>query len=146
MTSKEGVKLDDPKKIFVFTVFATITNVMPKDYFEDDTFISFLVEPSDFKKLKSKLGTSVKMLGKELNKIIEIVVYSDNLELFVKNLVRPANVERVSVRKLPNGKLSVFAKVPAWERGKALGKKSYKLKRSRYFLEKYHNVAVFKVV
>jgi len=146
MSFKEGVKLDDPKKIFIFTLFTTITNVMPKDYFEDEEFVSFLVEPYDFRKLRNKLGTSIKILGRELNKTIEVVIYSDNLEIFIKNLVRPANVEKISVRKLPNGKLSVFVKVPPWDRGKALGKNSYKLKRSRYFLEKYHDVMVFRIV
>ncbi len=144
--SKEGVKLDDPRKIFVFTLFSTITNVVPKDYYELDFVISFLVEPYDFRKLKNKLGTSVKLLAQELGKQIEIVVYSDNLETFVKNLIRPAQVERISVRELPNGRKSVYVKVPQWERGKALGRNSYKLKRMRFFLEKYFNVATTKII
>ena len=145
-SQREGVKLDDPRKIFIFTIFTAITNVVPKDYYELDFVISFLVEPRDFVKLKNKLGTSIKLLSQELKKQIEIVVYSDNLEQFIRNLVRPATVEKISVKTLKDGKKSVYVKVPAWDRGKALGKNSYKLKRTKFFLNKYFKVVNVKIV
>ena len=145
-SSKGGMRLDDPRKIFTFTLFTTITNVVPKDYFEVDFIISFLVEPSDFRKLKNKLGTSVKMLSQELGKPIEIVIYSDSLEQFIKNLVRPAQVERIAIRETEGNKKAVFIKVPPWDRGKALGKNSYKLQRLRFFLDKYFNISNVRIL
>ncbi len=144
--SRGGMKLDDPRKIFTFTLFTTITNVVPKDYHELDFIISFLVEPTDFRKLKNKLGTSIKMLAQELGKQIEIVVYSEDLEQFIKNLVRPAQVERITLRGSQKEKRSVFIKVPPWDRGKALGRNSYKLHRLRFFLNKYFNISNVRIL
>jgi len=143
---REGVKLDDPRKIFIFTIFTAITNIVPKDYFELDFVISFLVEPSDFRKIKNKLGTSIKLLSQELKKQIEIVVYSDDLEQFIKNLIRPAVVEKISIRNVKDDKKSVYIKVQPWDRGKALGRNSYKLQRTKFFLNKYFNVINVKIV
>jgi len=147
--SKEAereVKLDDPRKIFVFTVFTALTGIAPLDYYESENTITFLIDPADIRKFKNIGMEVVRNLSNEFNKQVEVVIFSENLRLFVNNLFRPARVENIVERELRNGKKSLLVKVPVWDRGKALGKNSYKLYRARYFLSKYFSIEHVKIV
>ena len=137
---KKGLVLDDPRKQFTFALFTAILGVTPIDLYETEDRITFLVTPKDFKKIKNKPPYVLTRLSSELRKNVDIVIYSDNLELFVKNLFRPAQVESIHHKVLQDGKKALYVKVPVWDRGKALGKNSYKLYRARYFLLKFFGI------
>jgi len=140
------LKLSDPRKIFVFTVFTALTGITPLDYYESENTITFLIDASDARKFRNFGIEIIRNISTELKKQVEVIIYSDNLERFIQNLFRPAKVENVIKREMRNGRLSLLVKVPVWDRGKALGRNSYKLYRARYFLAKYFDVEHVKIV
>lgn len=143
---EKGLKLDDPRKIFIFTVFATLTGIMPIDYYESERSVTFLITATDARKFKQFTIDIIRNISSELNKPVEVVIFSNNLERFVQNLFRPARVEGIIERELKGGKKALYVKVPVWDRGKALGRNSYKLYRARYFLAKYFGIEHVKIV
>jgi len=140
------LKLDDPRKIFIYTFFTTLTGITPIDYYETNETISFLITPADARKIREKTLDIVRMLSDEFKKKVDIIVYSENLEKFIQNLFKPAKVENVFSRSMKNGRKSLLVKVSPWDRGKALGKNSYKLYRARYFLSKYFDVEYVRII
>ena len=144
--SSRELKLSDPRKIFVFTVFTALTGITPLDYYESENTITFLIDSSDARKFRNFGIEVIRNISTELKKQVEVIIYSDNLERFIQNLFRPAKVENVIKREMRNGRLSLLVKVPVWDRGKALGRNSYKLYRARYFLAKYFDIEHVKIV
>lgn len=142
----KGLKLDDPRKIFIYTLFTTLTGITPIDYYETEQTVSFLITPTDARKIRDTTIDVVRMLSDELKKKVDIIVYSNNLERFIQNLFRPAHIENIFSKTLKDGKLSILVKVSPWDRGKALGKNSYKLYRARYFLAKYFDVSYLRII
>ncbi len=143
--SKE-LKLTDPRKIYAFTVFTALTGITPLDYYETENTISFLIDLADARKFRQLGIEAIRTISSELKKQIEVIFYSNSLDKFIQNLFRPAKVENIVKREIRDGKLAILVKVPVWDRGKALGKRSYKLYRARYFLSKYFNVDHVKIV
>jgi len=142
----KGIRLDEPRKIFIYTLFTTLTGITPIDYYETDETISFLITPSDARRIKERTLDLIRMLSDEFKKKVDIIIYSTNLEKFIQNLFRPAKIENIFSKELRNGKKSLLVKVSPWDRGKALGKKSYKLYRARYFLGKYFKIDHVKII
>lgn len=140
------VKLTDPRKIYAFTVFTALTGITPLDYYETENSISFLIDLTDARKFRQLGLGAIRSISSELKKQIEVIFYSNNLEKFVQNLFRPARIENIIRRQIKDGRLSILVKVPVWERGKALGKNSYKLYRARYFLSKYFDIDHVKII
>jgi len=140
------LKLNDPRKIFVFTVFTALTGITPIDYYESGSTITFLIDKSELRKFRAVALDVIRNISAELKKQVEVVVFSENLEKFIQNLFRPAKVENVIKREIKNKKTALLVKVPVWDRGKALGKNSYKLYRARYFLSKYFDIEHVRIV
>ena len=105
------------------------------DVYEDNEAITFLLDSEDLTKI-SKIKPLLSILVQRIGKRVEIVFFSENLEKFVRNLFWPAKIKKVLIKNAGKGKI-VVAVVDFWEKGKALGRHSYKLYRARYFIKKY---------
>ena len=68
----------------------------------------------------------------------------DSLEIFVRNLFRPAEVVSVNVAQEGGKKVSV--KVSNDSKGLAIGRSGEKIKRARLLLKKYFDVEDVKIV
>ncbi|MEX2689784.1 MAG: hypothetical protein Q6351_005625 [Candidatus Njordarchaeum guaymaensis] len=144
--AQRGIKLDDPRKIFIFTVFTALAGFAPLDYYETDTNITFLIRPVEARKIIDSIVNITRNLSSQLNKTVDLVFFSENMEVFIKNLFRPATVENIIRRKTNKGTIVLYIKVPPWDRGKALGRQSFKLYRARHFLSKYFDIEWVKII
>lgn len=129
----------------LFTMFISMIGAQPLDFFETEEKASFLLEESDFYQLKKSGLHKLKSISDKVGKDIEIVVFSENLGEFVENLFRPAEVDNIK-RKKRGEKETLQVFISPWDKGAALGRKSYKLYRARYFLKKHFGINSVKIV
>ena len=61
--------------------------------------MTFIVEPGNIRKALGPDAKNAKMLEQKLGKRIKIVEYSSDICVFVKNMVKPNNVDKVEVNE-----------------------------------------------
>ncbi|ADL19584.1 MULTISPECIES: NusA-like transcription termination signal-binding factor [Acidilobus] len=123
------------------SLFQDITGAMVYRAIEDaeGNRIFYLVDKNDIGKAIGKDGRNVKTLSRILNKNVEVVEYSADLESMVRNLFPGVTVLKVDVVDKNDGKV-VYVKVKDDEKGKAIGRDGRNVKRARIILTKLFNV------
>jgi len=137
-SGKKQVKLTAEEFRYI-SLLHELTGVYVRDCIIDNEYnrIIFLVEPKDIGKAIGSRGMYIKQLRKLLNKNIEIVGYSDNLEELVKYALAPARVHEVRVVNKPGGKKTVYATVDPKDKGIAIGKNGKNTVRAKLILQRY---------
>ncbi len=86
----------DSSLLFSMSLFEKITHAPLKDCFIDDNdTLCFIVPETQLGKAIGKKGINVKLLSDKLKRRIRIYEYSNNLNLFVKNLLYPIKVNEI---------------------------------------------------
>ncbi|WP_440058991.1 NusA-like transcription termination signal-binding factor [Thermogladius sp. 4427co] len=138
---KPQVKIT-PEEFRYMTLLHELTGVHVLDCVIDDenNRIIFLVKPSEIGKAIGPKGIFVQTLKKMLNKNIEIVGYSDNIEELTKYALAPARVKEVKIAERPGGKKIVYATVEPGDKAIAIGKNGKNVARARLLLNRYFNI------
>lgn len=123
------------------SLFQDITGAMVYRAIEDTegNRIFYLVDKNDIGKAIGKDGRNVKTLSRILNKNVEVVEYSADLESMVRNLFPGVTILKIDVVDRGDGKV-VYVKVKDDEKGKAIGRDGRNVKRARIILTKLFNV------
>lgn len=139
------IKISSEWEKKLITMFISMMGVQPIDLFETEDKASLLVRKEDFYKVKQVGLHKLKSISERVGKNIEIVVFSDDIEECVENLFRPAEINGIKKEnKREETTLKVY--VPPWDKGKALGRKSYKLHRAKTFLKRHFNINNVRIV
>lgn len=128
------LKVDDPRLIQITTFLGTL-GVIPRDFFETEDRLSILLD-EEYSANLSKMKDALAYIRKIAHKDVDIVLFSDDLSRFCNYLFSPAKINKVELRRSRRGRI-LIVHVDFWQRGVALGKRSYKLHRARYFISKY---------
>ncbi|MGC9121901.1 MAG: NusA-like transcription termination signal-binding factor [Thermogladius sp.] len=131
-----------PEEFRYMTLLHELTGVHVHDCVvdEENNRIIFLVKPDEIGKAIGPKGIFVQTLKKMLNKNIEIVGYSDNIEELTKYALAPARVREVKVAQRPGGKRVVYATVDPNDKAVAIGKNGKNVGRARLLLNRYFNI------
>ncbi len=129
-----ALKVDDPRLLQVITFLGTL-GIYPRDFYETDDRLSILLDEEYISNLP-EMKNSLIYIRKVVRKQVDIVFFSENLKRFCEYLFYPAKIKRIEIRSSRKGKI-LIVHVDFWQRGLALGAKSYKLYRARYFISKY---------
>ncbi len=129
-----ALKVDDPRLLQVITFLGTL-GIYPRDFYETDDRLSILLDEEYISNLP-EMKNSLIYIRKVVRKQVDIVFFSENLKRFCEYLFYPAKIRRIEIRSSRKGKI-LIVHVDFWQRGLALGAKSYKLYRARYFISKY---------
>ena len=89
------IKLD-PESLGLSTLMERLSGTHVKDCFRDEESIYFIVNSGELGKAIGKGGITVKRVQEELGKKIRIIEYHDNIQVFVRNVIYPLTVERIS--------------------------------------------------
>lgn len=145
MNKDDSMKIRSQWRKKLFTMFISMIGAQPLDFFETEGKASFLLDKDDFYQLKKSGLHKLKSISDKVGKDIEIVVYSDDLNEFVENLFRPADVDRINRQK--RGEKDILqVYISPWDKGAALGRKSYKLYRARRFLKRQFGIDSVKIL
>ncbi|OYT40040.1 MAG: transcription elongation factor NusA [Desulfurococcales archaeon ex4484_58] len=119
-----------------------LTNVFVRDCIvdEENNRIIFLVDPKDIGRAIGPRGIYVQRLRKTLNKDIEIVGYSENLEEQIRYALAPAKVREIRVVNRLGGKKIVYVSVDPKDKGIAIGRNGKNVARARLILKRYYGI------
>ncbi|HLD76412.1 MAG TPA: NusA-like transcription termination signal-binding factor, partial [Candidatus Norongarragalinales archaeon] len=130
--------------IQLLNLLETRTGAHALDVVRSGDGLIFVVESGQMGKALGKNGQNLIRLRNDVGKPVDLVESADSLEIFVRNLFRPAEVVSVNVAQEGGKKVSV--KVSNDSKGLAIGRSGEKIKRARLLLKKYFDVEDVKIV
>jgi len=92
------VKLDQ-ETLGLSSLMERVTQTRVKDCFQDVDTIYFVVAPGDLGKAIGKGGVNVKRVQNELGKRIKVIEYSDDLARFIRNIIYPLSIEKITIQE-----------------------------------------------
>lgn len=138
---KPQVKIT-PEEFRYMTLLNELTGAVVRDCIieEDNNRVIFLVNPEDVGKAIGPKGFFVQRLRKILNKNIEIVGYSNNLEEQVRYALSPARIKEIKLSTRPDGSKVLYVAVDPADKGIAIGKNGKNVQRAKLILKRHFNI------
>ena len=146
---KKHIKIDR-ESMELISLFNNISGAIIKDCLifrnqEHNTeVIIFLVKEEDVGKAIGKAGEHVKDLKSKLNKKIDVIAFSDNLDHFIQNILQTTKnsivVQDIEIKESRNLKKTVIITVRPQDRGKAIGKEGSMIRKIKEIVIRYFDV------
>jgi len=146
---KKHIKIDR-ESMELISLFNNISGAIIKDclIFKNQEYnsdvIIFLVKEEDVGKAIGKAGEHVKDLKAKLNKKIDVIAFSENLDHFIQNILQTTKnsivVQDIEIKESRNLKKTVIITVRPQDRGKAIGKDGSMIKKIKEIVLRYFDV------
>lgn len=146
---KSHIKIDR-ESMTLISLFNNISGAIIKDCVtfkspeNTSEIVIFLVKKEDVGKAIGKAGEHVKDLMLKLQKKIDVIPYSDNLEKFIQYILNTAKnsikVQNIEVKENKNQKKTVIISVRPQDRGKAIGKEGSMIKKIKELVLRWYEV------
>lgn len=139
------IKLSN-EKLRYLALFEEITGVTPKDCVEGDVSnrLTFIIDGKDMGKAIGQNGRNIQKVRNEFEKRVEVVEYSDDPKDFLENIFSPVDVYGVDLREGEEGTIAVV-EVDEENKGRAVGRNGWNIKRARKLLSRHHGLAGVKL-
>ena len=134
----------------LISLFNNISGAIIKDclIFEspenNSEIIIFLVKKEDVGKAIGKAGEHVKDLMTKLQKKIDVIPWSENLEQFIQFILNTTKnsikVQNIEVKESRNEKKTVIISVRPQDRGKAIGKEGSMIRKIKVLVLRHFEV------
>lgn len=129
------------KGLGYFSVFESVTHVMPADYVESENFMIFVVNQLQLGKSIGKGGVNIERLSRMFKKKVIAVADSDDPEVFLKNFLKNVSVLGIETRDVM-GENAMIITVDEKDRGIAIGRSGERIKALKEFMKKKFNATV----
>ncbi|MBY8984620.1 MAG: NusA-like transcription termination signal-binding factor [Candidatus Lokiarchaeota archaeon] len=146
---KKHIKIDR-ESMDLISLFNNISGAIIKDclVFKNQEYntevIIFLVKEEDVGKAIGKAGEHVKDLKSKLNKKIDVIAFSENLNRFIQNILQTTKnsivVQDIEVKESRGLKKTVIITVRPQDRGKAIGKEGSMIRKIKELVLRYFDV------
>ena len=128
---------DTLKKVQLVT---NITSARVKDCVDEEDIVVFIIEKGDISLAVGRKGEHVIRLKKLFSKTVQMIEFSEDPKVFLKNVFRNYGVTEVDIETKDDGQIHATVHVDPKEKGRAIGKNARNLKRARNILARHHNV------
>ncbi len=146
---RKRIKLDR-QSMELISLFNNISGAIIKDclIFESpenqSEIIIFLVKKEDVGKAIGKAGEHVKDLMAKLQKKIDVIPWSENLEQFIQFILNTTKnsiqVQNIEIKASRNEKKTVIISVRPQDRGKAIGKEGSMIRKIKLLVLRHFEV------
>jgi len=146
---RRKIKLDR-QSMELISLFNNISGAIIKDCLifespENNTeIIIFLVKKEDVGKAIGKAGEHVKDLMAKLQKKIDVIPWSENLERFIQYILNTTKnsiqVQNIEIKESRNEKKTVIISVRPQDRGKAIGKEGSMIRKIKLLVLRHFEV------
>jgi len=146
---RKRIKLDR-QSMELISLFNNISGAIIKDclIFEspenNSEIIIFLVKKEDVGKAIGKAGENVKDLMAKLQKKIDVIPWSENLEQFIQFILNTTKnsiqVQNIEIKASRNEKKTVIISVRPQDRGKAIGKEGSMIRKIKLLVLRHFEV------
>jgi len=139
--AKPNVKIT-PEEFRYMALFSDLTGATVRDCIieNENNRIIFLVDPGEIRKAVGPRGFIVQKLKGLLNRNIEIVGYSSNLEEQVKYALMPARVNSIKLVNRPDGSKVLYVAVDPKDKAIAIGKGGRNVQRAKLILKRHFDI------
>lgn len=134
--------LYDERLMKYMTLFENLTGVKVKDVFFKNEVVNFVIYKRDLKMAIGPNGVKIKKLQELLKKRIKIIIYSEQLEEFVGNLVYGYEVDKIENKE---GIVKIHCKSPK-TKGLLIGRERRNLLGLKEVISRYFNIKEVQVV
>jgi len=123
-------------------LFESITGATAKDCVVDEDLnrIIFVVKEGDVGTAIGRQGKNIRLLERMTGKKHEIIEHSENPAQFIKNALRPAQVQEIRITERPDGKTIAVVSVNPRDKGVAIGKNGRNAERIRFLAKRYFQI------
>ncbi|MFX1357546.1 MAG: NusA-like transcription termination signal-binding factor [Promethearchaeota archaeon] len=146
---RKNIKIDR-QSMELISLFNNISGAIIKDclIFESPEnnaeIIIFLVKKEDVGKAIGKAGEHVKDLMSKLQKKIDVIPWSNNLEQFIQYILNTAKnsikVQNIEIKESKTGKKTVIISVRPQDRGKAIGKEGSMIRKIKELVLRHFEI------
>ena len=146
---KKNIKIDR-SSMELISLFNNISGAIIKDcmvFKSPENYgevIIFLVKKQDVGKAIGKNGENVKDLMAKLQKKIDVIPFSENLEEFIQFILNTSKnavkVQSIEMRENKNQKRTVIITVLPQDRGKAIGKDGSMIKKIKVLVLRHFDI------
>jgi N utilization substance protein A len=146
---KRNIKINR-ESMELISLFNNISGAIIKDcmMFKNQEYnsevIIFLVKEEDVGKAIGKAGEHVKDLKAKLNKKVDVIAFSENLDRFIQNILQTTKnsivVQNIEIKESRNLKKTVIITVRPQDRGKAIGKEGSMIRKIKELVLRYFDV------
>ncbi len=134
------IKLSN-EKLQYLSLFEDITGITPKDCVDSGNgdHLTFVIDSEDMGRAIGENGRNINKVREKMDKKVDIVEYSDDPEEFLRNIFSPIEIREIDFEE-KEGKKSARIRVKQSEKGRAVGKDGWNIKRARKLSDRHHGL------
>ena len=136
-----GIKFTSREMRYI-ALFESITGATVKDCIVDNDLnrIIFIVKEGNVGMAIGRKGKNIHLLERMTGKKHEVIEHSENPAQFIKNALKPAQVNEIRITERPYGKTIAVVSVNPRDKGVAIGKNGRNAERIRFLAKRYFQI------
>jgi transcription termination/antitermination protein NusA len=127
------------ESIQYIALFENMTKAKILDCILEEERVVYVVKQGDMGLAIGKNGENINRVKKALDKLIELIEYSDDPIIFLKNAFGPVSLNSVNIM-IKNDKRLAYAEVPNKEKGLAIGRNGKNIEKVKMLARRHHNI------
>jgi transcription termination/antitermination protein NusA len=120
-------------------LFESVTGATVKDCIVEEDRIIYVVKAGDMGAAIGRNGDHINRIKKTVDKHVELVEYSDDPVIFIKNAFGPVTVKSVNITT-KNDKRLAYVDVSNKEKGLAIGREGKNIEKVKMVAQRHHDI------
>jgi N utilization substance protein A len=127
------------ESIQYIALFENMTRAKILDCIPEEERLVYVVKQGDMGLAIGKNGENINRVKEALDKPIELVEYSEDPVIFLKNAFGPVSLNSVNIMH-KNGKRLAYVEVPNKEKGLAIGRNGKNIEKVKMLARRHHDI------